>query len=201
MDLALYEPIFRILDELVPAYQKLGFVRERMGAETDHACPHGHYQARDGHWVALACSSDLMFDRLAKAMGRPDLSAPDRFGKKHQRLKQREEVNKIVSAWVSSLDSTDIVKICDDVGVAAGVVYSIANIFADPQYRARENIKTTESRVGALAVPNVVPKLSRDTGSIEWLGQALGSHNEQVYGGLLGLKPEDIETLHAQGVI
>ena len=44
VDLALYEPIFRMLDELAPAYQQFGFVRERMGADTVNVVPHSHYQ-------------------------------------------------------------------------------------------------------------------------------------------------------------
>src|SRR6516162_10145769 len=77
IDLALYETIFRMLDELAPAYQQLGFVRQRMGADTVNVVPHSHYRTKDDHWIAIACSNDEMFARLARAMGRPELAALD----------------------------------------------------------------------------------------------------------------------------
>ena len=75
VDVALYESVFRVLDEIAPAYQRLGYIRERMGADTVNVCPHSHYQARDGRWIAIACSNDLMFKRLATAIGRDELAA------------------------------------------------------------------------------------------------------------------------------
>ena len=60
VDVALYESVFRVLDEIAPAYQRLGYIRERMGADTVNVCPHSHYQARDGRWIAIACSNDLI---------------------------------------------------------------------------------------------------------------------------------------------
>ena len=67
-----------MLDELAPAYQQFGIVRERMGADTVNVLPHSHYQTNDGRWLAIACSNDDMFARLARAMGRPELADDDR---------------------------------------------------------------------------------------------------------------------------
>src|SRR5260370_1037185 len=75
IDLALYESVFRVLDEIAPAFQKFGYVRERMGADTVNVCPHSHYETRDGKWIAIACTSDQMFERLTKAMEQPELAA------------------------------------------------------------------------------------------------------------------------------
>ena len=80
VDLALYESVFRVLDEIAPAYQKFGYVRERMGADTVNVCPHSHYQTRDGKWIAIACTSDQMFARLAEAMQQPELASAERYG-------------------------------------------------------------------------------------------------------------------------
>jgi len=201
VDLALYEPIFRILDELAPAFQKFGVIRERIGADTVHACPHGHYRTSDGNWVAIACSSDLMFERLSNAMGQPELADRKRFGNKQSRLDQREEINRIVAEWASSHSAADLVNTCEEAGVPAGQINSIADIFSDPQYQARENIKMAESRAGIVAVPNVVPKLSEDPGAIMWLGQSVGAHNEEVYSDLLGLDRTEVEALRLAGVI
>jgi crotonobetainyl-CoA:carnitine CoA-transferase CaiB-like acyl-CoA transferase len=201
VDLALYESVFRVLDEIVPAYQQSGYVRERMGADTVNVCPHSHYQTADAKWIAIACSNDQMFERLADAMEQPELASRTRFGQKELRLAARDEVNRIVSEWVSSLDHQVVLARCAKFGAPASLLYSIADIFGDPQYRARGNIRLTESRIGDLAVPEVVPRLSDTPGEIRWLGEGLGAQNMEVFGGLLGLDSDDLGALREQGII
>jgi crotonobetainyl-CoA:carnitine CoA-transferase CaiB-like acyl-CoA transferase len=201
VDLALYESVFRVLDEMVPAFQQNGYVRERMGADTVNVCPHSHYQASDGKWIALACTNDQMFARLADAMGQPELAAPTRYGDKDRRLAARDEVNRIVAEWMVSLDHTTVLARCAAFDVPASLIFSIADIFEDPQYRARENIQMTESRIGSLAVPGVVPRLSATPGEIRWLGEGLGAQNQAIFAGLLGLDGQEIEALRERGVI
>jgi len=201
IDLALYESVFRVLDEIAPAYQKFGYVRERMGADTVNVCPHSHYQTSDGKWIAIACTSDQMFVRLAEAMEQPELASAERFGPKELRLAARDEVNRIVAAWVASLDLEAVLARCLKGGVPASLVYSIADIFEDPQYRARSNIKMMDSRAGEIAVPNVVPRLSGTPGEIRWLGEGVGAQNDNVLEGLLGLTKEEVRKLRIEGVI
>jgi crotonobetainyl-CoA:carnitine CoA-transferase CaiB-like acyl-CoA transferase len=201
VDLALYESVFRVLDEIVPAYQRFGHVRERMGPDTVNVCPHSHYRTRDGKWVAIACSNDSMFERLAGAMGEPGLASAERYGPKERRLAARDQVNAIVAAWVGSLDCETVLARCEAAGTPAGLIYSIADIFEDPQYRARGNIRTVDSRIGDLAVPGVVPRLSATPGEIRWLGEGLGAHNDEVLRDVLGLDEREIGELRAQGVI
>lgn len=201
VDLALYEPIFRVLDEIVPAYQRLGVVRERMGADTVNVCPHSHYYTQDQKWIAIACSNDAIFARLAQAMGRPELAASQVYGPKEKRLAARDEVNRIVAEWVGSLDCAQVLERCEKAGAPASLIYSIADIFEDPQYQARRNVHMSDSRIGSLAVPNVVPKLSATPGEVRWLGEALGAHNEEILCGLLGLDRGELEELRTLGII
>jgi crotonobetainyl-CoA:carnitine CoA-transferase CaiB-like acyl-CoA transferase len=200
VDLALYETIFRMLDELAPAYQRLGFVRERMGPDTVNVVPHSHYRTSDDRWVAIACSSDDMFARLSRAMGCPELSRPDRFGPKQLRLAAREEVNAIVAGWVGSLTRDEVMARCQAGEVPAGPLYSIDEIFADPQYLHRGTIVTRDSRVGPLAVPGPLPVLSQTPGEIRWLGPALGADTADVLGELLGLDADEVARLRKEGV-
>jgi crotonobetainyl-CoA:carnitine CoA-transferase CaiB-like acyl-CoA transferase len=79
VDIGLYESVFRVLDEMAPAFERFGYQRERMGPDTVNIVPHSHYQTRDGEWVALACSNDRMWERLSKAMGRPALAVDPRY--------------------------------------------------------------------------------------------------------------------------
>jgi crotonobetainyl-CoA:carnitine CoA-transferase CaiB-like acyl-CoA transferase len=201
IDLALYETIFRMLDELAPAYQQLGFVRQRMGADTVNVVPHSHYRTKDDHWIAIACSSDDMFARLARAMDRPELAADDRYGPKEERLAAREQVNELVSEWVGSLSAEEALARCQDAEVPAGPIYSIAEIFQDPQYAHRQNIVLSESRIGPLAIPGVLPTLSETPGDIRWLGPALGADTEEVLTEVLHRTPAEVAALRADGVV
>lgn len=193
--------VFRVLDEIAPAFQKFGYVRERMGADAVNVCPHSHYQTRDGKWIAIACTSDAMFARLAEAMEQPELASREQYGPKELRLGARDAVNTIVAKWVASLDLETVLARCARSDVPASLLYSIADIFEDPQYRARGNIKMTDSRIGELAVPDVIPRLSQTPGQIYWLGEGLGAQNDGVFGNLLGLNDVEIARLRDDGVI
>ncbi|MGH8597238.1 MAG: CaiB/BaiF CoA transferase family protein, partial [Gammaproteobacteria bacterium] len=202
IDIALYEGVFRMLDELVPAFAKSGFVRERMGADTVNIVPHSHYQTGDGKWVALACSTDRMFERLTRVMGRPDLLAPDRFATMASREAGRDEVNRIVADWIGSLSRDDVMQRCLDGEVPLGPINSVADLFEDPQFKARHNMLTVgDPREGEVVIPNVIPRLSETPGEFRWLGPDLGQHNEEIYRDRLGYSEAELQLLREAGVI
>jgi crotonobetainyl-CoA:carnitine CoA-transferase CaiB-like acyl-CoA transferase len=134
-------------------------------------------------------------------MEQPELASAERYGPKELRLAARDEVNKIVAQWVASSDCETVLARCAKGGVPASLIFSIADIFKDPQYRARGNIKMKDSRAGAIAVPDVVPRLSATPGEIRWLGAGLGDQNEEIFKGLLDLSSEEIDDLRTSGVI
>ena len=202
VDIGLYESVFRVLDELAPAYAKFGTVRQREGAGTANACPHGQFRCADDGWVAIACTSDKMFARFAAAMDRPELAAPEAYGEVRRRLAGRADLDQLVADWFAALPRAEALKRCQAGMVPCSPVNSIADIFADPHYRARDNLVTHEvAAVGPVTVPGVVPKLSRTPGRITRLGPRLGEHNAQVYRRLLGLDDAAIARLKADGVI
>ncbi len=202
VDLGLYEGIFRILDELAPAFDREGFVRQRMGAATVNVCPHSHYPTKDQRWVAIACTNDKIFARLASEMGVAEVAGTGKFGTIAQRDGARGQVDGLVTQWTQSLSQIDIINRCEAAQVPCGPVSAIDEIFADPQYAARENIlRVADPRVGELAIPNVVPRLTETPGAVDWLGQSLGQSNDEIYQGLLGLTAEDIAQYQRDGVI
>lgn len=202
VDIGLYESIFRILDELAPAWQQKGYQRERMGPGTVNVVPHSHYPTQDGRWVAIACTNDKIFERLARAMGRPELAGDGGYGTIAKREAARAEVDALVEAWTGARTRAEVIRICDEAQVPVGAVNSISEIFEDPHFKARENIAfVKDERVGELAVPNVVPRLCATPGAIDHLGVPLGAHVAEVLGGLLGLTKEHIAALRARGVI
>ena len=202
IDIGLYEPIFRILDELAPAYALNGQVRQRMGPGTVNVCPHSHYPTKDDRWVAIACTNDKIFARLAVLMGAPELTEDDHWGRTAGRLAAREQVDEYVAAWTSRHDRVDVLALCEQAQVPCGPVYGIDEIFEDPQYAHRGNIlRMPDNHGGEVAIPNLVPRLSDTPGSVNWLGPKLGEHNDAVFQTMLGLSAPEIARLEAEGVI
>jgi succinyl-CoA:(S)-malate CoA-transferase subunit B len=202
VDIGLYEPIFRILDELAPAYAYKGYVRERMGPATVNVVPHSHYPTRDERWIAIACTNDKIYLRLAEVMTQAGLSVPEEWALLANRERARQQVDGLVATWTSRHDRAELLRICEQAQVPCGPIYSIDEIFEDPQYAARGNILTMhDERVGALPIPNLVPRLSDTPGEVRTLGPRLGEHNAEVYEGLLGLGAEELRRLADEGVI
>jgi succinyl-CoA:(S)-malate CoA-transferase subunit B len=201
VDVGLYEPMLRMLDELIPVFGATGYVRERIGSGTEYVVPHNHYRARDGRWLAIACTNDRMFERLASAMGRPELAKE--FSTMTARLARRVELDAIVQEWVGAADGKDVLGRLDAAEVPCGPVTSARDLFEDPQVRARENIVEMANPLGGLlAMVGVVPRLTATPGSIDATGPVeVGAHNEEVYCGRLGLSRDEVRALARRGVI
>jgi crotonobetainyl-CoA:carnitine CoA-transferase CaiB-like acyl-CoA transferase len=202
VDIGLYESIFRILDELAPAYDYKGYVRERMGPGTVNVVPHSHYPSSEGKWIAIACTSDKIFARLAEVMGHPEVAGEGKWGTIRQREADRKAVDQFVSDWTSQHTAAEILEVCSTGQVPCGPLLSIAEIFENEQYKARNNIaRVPHSELGHVSVPNVVPLLSGTPGRIETLGPKLGEHTEEILSGLLGMGKDEIARLKESAVI
>ncbi|MDQ8728027.1 CaiB/BaiF CoA-transferase family protein [Bradyrhizobium sp. LHD-71] len=201
IDIGLYESVFRLLDEIATVYAKTGFIRERLGPDTVNVVPHSHYQTADGRWLALACSSDKMFDRLARAMRRPELSADVRYATMTARISHRDEVNALVADWLATMSLEQALAECDRHDVPCGPIYSISDIFNDPHYRARGNIAEVDSRAGSIAVPSAIPRMSRTPPRFRHAGVSLGAHTDEVLTALAGVSASMLATLRDEGVI
>ena len=200
VDCALFESVFRALDEIAPRYATDGFIRQPEGTGTLNACPHGHFPSGDGKFLAIACTTDKMFERLTIAMEREDLL--EKFGDQVTRLDNRVQVLKEVEKWTRSLPRETIIDVCTRNGVPAGSINSIADIFEDEHFKAREAIKHVKvPGVGDVAVPNVFPTLSETPGRIDNLGPGLGDHNKDLYREELALSDSELQSLKESGVI
>ncbi len=200
VDIGLYESVFRVLDEMAPRYAKTGHVREPEGTGTVNACPHGHFPTSDGKFIAIACTTDKMFERLTRAMDRPDMLSD--YGDQSKRLDSRDVVNAHVTVWTSSQNREDVLNVCVKNEVPAGAINSVADIFEDPQFAARQNLtRIIEGDIGEIVVPSAFPKLSETPPEIRSLGPGLGSSNDEIYEQELGLSADDMDVLKKKGVI
>ncbi|MDR7555643.1 MAG: CoA transferase [Armatimonadota bacterium] len=202
IDLSLYEPLFRLLIPLVPQYALLGEVQQRTGNRFPGAAPRNLYQAGDGAWVAVSATSQRTFERLARAMDRPDLVTDPRFATNAARIAHIDALDAIIQAWMRARPLDEVLRRLTDAEAVAGPVYDARRILEDPHYRAREDIVTVpDDDLGAVPMPAVIPKFSRTPGQVAFAGPPLGAHNDVVYGDLLGLSREEIARLRDEGVI
>jgi crotonobetainyl-CoA:carnitine CoA-transferase CaiB-like acyl-CoA transferase len=202
IDVSLYESIFRILDNLAITYGATGKVRERSGTATPLAAPHNHYLTADGGWVAIACTNDRIFGRLARAMDRPELADDPRFEHARLRVANREAIDELVARWTSRLGRDELLGRLDRAQVPCSPINSIADAFKDPQFIGRGTIMALDHELlGTLRMPAVVPRLSATPGLVHRFGPALGEHTDEVLGERLGYPPERLRSLRERGIV
>jgi formyl-CoA transferase len=203
IDASIMESCFSLLESMVPDYDRLGHIREPSGTRLDGIAPSNVYLSKDDKWVVIAANAENLWERLCKVMEREDLLTDPRFATHRARGENQDELDAIVADWARQRTATEIDQVLNEAGVVCGPVYSIADIFKDPQYAAREAIITMKDpEIGELRAPAVHPKLSATPGAAAWTGPwPMGAHNSEIYGGLLGLSDADIEGLRERGVV
>ncbi|HEX2173138.1 MAG TPA: CoA transferase [Dehalococcoidia bacterium] len=202
VDASLLDTAIRMSEALMPAYDKLGVIRERMGNRHPSMAPGDHYRTRDNQWVSLNAGSDRIFPRLIQLMDRPDLLKDPRFATAGARIKHNAEINDIVAEWVAEQDRDDLVRWLEEVGVPGGPIYTAKDMVADPHFIEREMVvEIDDPTAGRLKMQGITPKLSETPGRIERPAPTMGEANRDIYCGLLGLSEADLERLTKAGVI
>ena len=201
IDISLFESIFRLIDIVPLAYDALGLVRERHGSQA-HAAPHNHYPTADGKWIAIACTNDRIFRRLAGAMGEAEWGTDSAFDTMEKRAERRAVVDERVTAWTERHSLAELCEILDRAEVPNGPINSIADIFENPQFAARGTLTAVDDPIiGRVRMPAPVPRLSETPARIPRPAPEVGEHNAVVYGDLLGLDDAALARLRADGVI
>ncbi|MGW4794062.1 CaiB/BaiF CoA transferase family protein [Nonomuraea sp. NPDC004297] len=202
VDSAIYEAVLAMMESLLPEWQQAAYQRERTGPVLPNVSPSNVYPTADGESVLIAANQDSVFARLAHVMGAPGLAADPRFATHGARGEHMAELDGLVAAWTATLPAGELLRTLHEGGVPAGRIYTAADMFADPHFAAREAIvRVPHPEFGELAMQNVVPKLSATPGAVRTPGPELGRHNDEVYGGLLGLTGAELAGLREKGVI
>lgn len=202
IDMSLYESVWRMSGPLAAGYARTGVTRERQGNTFPGVSPADQFQTSDGHYLVVHGGTDRVYQRLCETMGRPDLIGDPRFAARDQRVARMDELHAIIGDWVRTLTLERAQQLLEEGGVPASPVNSIADIFRDPHFAARDNLLTVQDQLlGELVQPGIVPKLSRTPGTVAGGAPRLGEHNERYYLGLLGLARDEYDRLCAGGVI
>ncbi|MDI3339622.1 MAG: CoA transferase [Sphaerobacter sp.] len=202
VDVGIYEAVLALMESTIPEYALTGYVRSRTGAVLPGVAPSNIYPARDGSYVLIAGNADTVFRRLAAAVGHPEWPDDPRFATHQARGAHQQELDDRIAAWTRERSPEEILATMHAAGVPAGKVYTAKDMLEDPQYAARENIVWVEDpELGPIPMQNVVPRLTATPGAVRWPGPALGQHNAEIYGDLLGIAPAEQAALRERGVI
>jgi len=201
VDVALYEAVFAMMESLVPEFDVFGFVRERTGNIMPGITPSNTHTTRDGKHVAIGANGDAIFRRLMRAMGRDDLAEDPTLADNAGRDARREEIYALIDAWVAEHDEAAVLAALAAAEVPASRIYSVADMFTDPQFLARDVLQSVTLPGGReCRMPSVMPRLSLTPGGAETIGPALGEHTDSVLGEL-GYDAVAIAALRAAGAI
>jgi formyl-CoA transferase len=206
VDVALYEAVFGLMEDLLPEHDAHGVVRERAGAALPGIVPSSTYPCRGGTWVVVGGNGDAIFRRLMLAIGRPDLAAHPTYAENAGRVAHREIIDDAISAWTREHDLDSAVHELEQAGVPVGPIYAAADILKDPHYAARgmllrQDVELEAGDVRQVTFPGVVPKLENFPGSARWVGPELGQHTDEVLAELLGVDAAECLRLREAGIV
>ena len=229
IDVALYEAVFNCMESLLPEYSAFGAVRGPAGSALPGIAPSNAYRCKDdasaasagppqarpaplggsepreagsvGAYVLIAGNGDSIFKRLMAVIGRPELGADPQLADNAGRVAQVEQIDAAIGQWTALHTVDEVLAALDQASVPAGRIYTVADIAADPHYQARGMLAEVQMDDGStLAVPGIVPKLSRTPGSHRRNAPTIGQDTDAVLREM-GLSPEQIQTLKHQGIV
>ena len=202
IDAYLYGSALRILEWTIAAYDRLGLVRSRSGNRLEHAAPLDNYLSRDGRYVCIVAAGQTNFERLCRAMDRPELAADERYATSEARGRSNAEINGVVAEWAAGLDAADIETRCVACDVPVGRVYDAADLADDEHVAARGDICTVDDPViGPVRQQAPFPRFNAEPPPAPAGAPRLGQHTDEVLSGLLGLSDAELAALRADAVI
>jgi len=202
IDAALYESVLQVMEGLVPEYDHSGFIRERSGSILPGIAPSNVYICKDGEYM-IGANKDSLWQRLAEAMGMPDLGTDPRFATHLARGHNQFELDDIINAWAATLTVDEVDALMIAYSIPAGRVYRAPEMLEDPHFQARDAIIEVETeRYGKLKMQGAFPKMSATPSSVRSPAPSIvGQHNAEIYGGLLGMDIAELDRLKAAGAI
>ena len=202
VDVSLFEPLFRLCIPHITMFDMLGINRERVGNDFPDAAPRSLYKTSDDRWLGLSATSQSTFERLAQAMGMPNLISRPEFKDNAARLENRDSLNDELQGWLGQRDLEEIMDQLIPSGGVVGPVYDAPQIMSDPHYQARENIiDIDDPELGKTKMLGIVPKFSETPGAVKHAGPNVGEHNQHIYGSWLGLDEGELADMTGQGTI
>ena len=190
IDVSLVDSVFSLMEGMLPEYALDGRVRQPSGAALQTASPTNTYACADGRWLCIAGNSDLIFARLMKAIGRPELADDPRYATNGLRCENREDLDVAIGAWTKTLPAKEAEAILEAAEVPCSRLFDVADCANDPHFLARKAVQPVEDPlIGRTLHPGPTIRLDGEKPEdiVRWTGPAVGAHNEYVLHTLLGL--------------
>ena len=203
VDVALYETAFSQMEPYVPAFEKLGFIPKRVGPNLPTMAPNSLYPTADGSWILIAANSNAIYERLVNLMQQPELLTDVRFASIRSRGEEANmrALDNIIGVWTRQYEGEPLETMLRSASVPASRVFTIADIYKDPHFEARDMlVKVPHPVLGHTTQAGVVPKLSRTPGSIRHTGPEIGADTRNVLQNM-GLDAKQIDALIEKGII
>jgi crotonobetainyl-CoA:carnitine CoA-transferase CaiB-like acyl-CoA transferase len=204
VDVSMYEPVLTLLQPTIVAWDPASGEPppHRTGSRVPNGVPRNVYRARDGRWLVVSGTTDRQVERILGLMGRDDDESRAKFARSGDRLRNADELDALVAAWVASHDGDEVIAQLEKVRIPVAPVHDLPGLLADPHIAARGSLTTVDDpQIGPVTLVTPSPRLSATPGTIRATGPAIGAHNAEVYGELLGLGPDDLADLAARGVV
>ena len=203
LDVTLFESMFRFTDLMTTAADKLGTKRNRQGNVHFAAAPGDHFETCDGRFIVLTNSgNDNLFAKLCEVMGKPEVAQDERFRTARARGEHILAINGIVAEWIKSDSVENILRALEAAKLPHQLILTIDDILKDPHYAARGSIATlNHPRLGPLKMPAPVPRMLGTPAPALSPAPLLGEHNDEIFGGLLGIDEPILTRLKRAGII
>ena len=201
VDLSLFEPLFSILGPMATAHAIDGSVPKRSGNWGDIAAPRNVYKCSDGGYVTMSATMQSMWEKLAEAIELPDLVQDPRFLTNPDRVRNRSELENIVSAFFAKRTVEDNLAYFEERGITVAPICDIADLIKHPFILGRQVVKTyADPDHGALPMHAPFPKLSGTPGTVRAPAPMRGQNSDEVLAEI-GLTPSQIAALREKGIV
>jgi formyl-CoA transferase len=201
IDLPLLDPLFSILGPQSANYRLAGKVKPRTGSRSTNSAPRNAYRCKDGRYVSLSASIQKMAERLFRSIGRPDLIDDPKFRTNADRVRNAEELDAIIGAFIAERTQAENVAFFEAAEVTIGPIYDTSQILEDPHFIEREVVSDyPDPDMGALPMHHVVPRLEGTPGTIRTPAPGLGEHNRSLLAEI-GIDDARYAELIASGVV
>jgi len=189
VDVNLVDSVFSLMEGMLPEYAMDGRVRQPVGAAIETAAPTNTYPCADGKWLCIAGNSDLIFVRLMRAIGRPELAGQPAYASNALRCERRDELDTAIAGWTRTLPAQEAEARLEAADVPCSRLFDIADCANDRHFRARGSVQeVVDPLVGRTLHPGPVIRLDGDRPEdvVAWPGPAAGAHTDYVLRTLLG---------------
>jgi crotonobetainyl-CoA:carnitine CoA-transferase CaiB-like acyl-CoA transferase len=201
IDLPLLDPIISILGPDVAIHRVTGERPQRTGSRSLTTSPRNVYATKDGRYIAISASIQIMAERVFRAIGRPEMIDDPRFRTNTDRVRHIDECDGAVAAFIAERTLDDAMAVFSASEVTATPVYEVDQLVTDPHIQQRGVIvEAPDTEAGSVLMHNVIPRLSETPGKLRRPAPALGEHTREVLEAT-GYSEAQIRTLVEQAAV